>query len=169
MSAAPRRLRLTAGNESYAVDVPPSGALRVAGCGEPVAVTRLDRSTFEVTAGENRMIAYAAEADGRWWVFADGCAFAFQAAPAGIENRPESGRAGRQPVLAAPMPATVVALHAAPGMSVRRDDALVVLEAMKMELSIRAPCDGVVASVSCRQGDLVEPGVPLVALRPESE
>ena len=68
--------------------------------------------------------------------------------------------------LAAPMPATVVATPAERGQTVRAGDVLVVLEAMKMELTIRAPRDGVVDALRCRQGDLVQPGVPLVTLRP---
>jgi biotin carboxyl carrier protein len=40
----------------------------------------------------------------------------------------------------------------------------VILEAMKMELPIRADTDGTVASVSCKPGDLVQPGVPLVEI-----
>ena len=39
-----------------------------------------------------------------------------------------------------------------------------VLEAMKMELPIRAPRDGVVKSVGCRVGDLVQPGATLLEL-----
>ena len=35
---------------------------------------------------------------------------------------------------------------------------------MKMELPVRAPADGVVAAVRCRQGDLVQPGLPLIEL-----
>jgi 3-methylcrotonyl-CoA carboxylase alpha subunit len=35
---------------------------------------------------------------------------------------------------------------------------------MKMELPIRAPRDGVVTAVHCREGDLVQPGVVLVDL-----
>jgi 3-methylcrotonyl-CoA carboxylase alpha subunit len=80
-----------------------------------------------------------------------------------------SGDAARAPgrgheALAAPMPATVVRVVAAPGMRVSMGDALVVLEAMKMELPIRAPRDGVVSAVHCREGDLVQPGVVLVDL-----
>lgn len=167
MSAASRRVRLTAGGNAYAVEVPPAGPLRVDGAGGPVTVTRLDRTTFEVVAGERRITVRAVESEGRYWAFAEGCTFAFEVAHADGGAPAASGQTGGEPALAAPMPATVVALHAEPGMTVRRDDTLVVLEAMKMELSIRSPRDGVVESVSCRQGELVEPGVPLVALRPE--
>ena len=51
-----------------------------------------------------------------------------------------------------------------PQQTVHRGEVLVTLEAMKMELSIRAPRDGVVETVRCAEGDLVQPGLPLVTL-----
>ncbi len=62
------------------------------------------------------------------------------------------------------MPATVVTINVSPGQTVKAGDMLVVLEAMKMELSVTAPRDGEVKSVACRVGELVQPGVPLVEL-----
>jgi geranyl-CoA carboxylase alpha subunit len=50
------------------------------------------------------------------------------------------------------------------GAAVRQGDTLVVLEAMKMELPIRAPRDGVISAVRCREGELVQPGVPVVEM-----
>jgi 3-methylcrotonyl-CoA carboxylase alpha subunit len=41
---------------------------------------------------------------------------------------------------------------------------LIVLEAMKMELPIRTAAEGVVRAVSCREGELVQPGTVLVEL-----
>ena len=66
--------------------------------------------------------------------------------------------------LAAPMPATVVKVLVAPGAPVRGGDTLVVLEAMKMELPIRATGDGTVKAVHCREGELVQPDSVLVEL-----
>ena len=66
--------------------------------------------------------------------------------------------------LCAPMPATVSAILVEPGAAVEAGDTLVRLEAMKMELAIRAPSPGCIATVDCRVGDLVQPGRPLVAL-----
>jgi biotin carboxyl carrier protein len=62
------------------------------------------------------------------------------------------------------MPATVVAISVTPGQKVAAGDLLVMLEAMKMELPIRAPRPGRVKSVACREGELVQPGVPLAEL-----
>lgn len=42
--------------------------------------------------------------------------------------------------------------------------ARVLLEAMKMELPVRAPTDGRVKAVLCQTGELVQPGVTLVEL-----
>ncbi len=66
--------------------------------------------------------------------------------------------------LMAPMPATVIRVHATVGQNVTRGDTLLVLEAMKMELPVRAPADGAVTAVNCAEGDLVQPGVPLIEL-----
>ena len=52
-----------------------------------------------------------------------------------------------------------------PGAQVKAGDALVVLEAMKMEIALRAPHDGVVAAVNCREGELVQPETVLVELK----
>ena len=46
----------------------------------------------------------------------------------------------------------------------RKGQTLVVLEAMKMEQSLTAPTDGIIAEVRCVAGDLVEAGAALVVL-----
>lgn len=63
-----------------------------------------------------------------------------------------------------PMPATVTRVLVARGDAVQAGDILLLLEAMKMEVPLRAPHDGRVDEVRCRVGDLVPPGVPLVVL-----
>lgn len=64
--------------------------------------------------------------------------------------------------LVAAMPGRVLDVLVAEGDRVRRGDTLVLLEAMKMELRIPAPADGVVARVFCKAGEVVEKGQPLV-------
>ena len=54
----------------------------------------------------------------------------------------------------------------AAGRPVRAREALVVLEAMKMEYRLTAPRDGVVESVSCAEGERVDLGRVLVTLAP---
>ena len=66
--------------------------------------------------------------------------------------------------LSAPMNGSVVRILVTPGQTVAAGAALVVLEAMKMEHSLRAPRDGVVKSLFCQDGDMVKEGSVLVAL-----
>ena len=85
-------------------------------------------------------------------------------------DRPDSGSAAAGAdldALCAPMPATVSAILVEPGENVQAGDTLLRLEAMKMELAIRAPSSGRVTTIDCRVGDLVQPGRPLVALGQE--
>jgi len=64
--------------------------------------------------------------------------------------------------LTAPMPATVISIKVSPGEDVQAGQTLIVLEAMKMELPVRAPAPGRVKAVLCRPGELVQPDVNLI-------
>lgn len=62
------------------------------------------------------------------------------------------------------MSAKVIRVAVAAGAAVMQGDVLVVLEAMKMEMPVRAPRDGIVRAVHCAAGDVVQPGRPVVEL-----
>ncbi len=94
------------------------------------------------------------------WVFVDGHVARLDAVPTDAGRKRARGR--RDAGVMSPMPATVVAIKAAVGQAVSQGDTLIVLEAMKMELPIKAPRDGVVKAVHCAAGDLVTPGVNLL-------
>lgn len=97
----------------------------------------------------------------RAWVHVGGQVFVID--PARAEHRRGSAAADHD-ALSPPMPATVARIHVKAGDGVTNGDILVLLEAMKMELPVRAPRDGVVARVNCREGDMVQPGEPLLDL-----
>ena len=67
----------------------------------------------------------------------------------------------------APMNGTIVSVQVKPGDQVLADAPLLVMEAMKMEHTIRAPHAGEIADVFYNHGDLVEEGVPLLAMTEE--
>jgi biotin carboxyl carrier protein len=132
----------------------------------------VDDQSFTVTTAAPGLYLVASEA-GRWqvavadagdtrWVSVDGHVAVFE-----VESGPARGarkKTARADAMMAPMPATVVKLLAAPGQHVAEGETVLVLEAMKMELPVRAPRAGVVTAVHCAQGDLVQPGIALVDL-----
>jgi biotin carboxyl carrier protein len=125
-----------------------------------VTVTSIAPGVYRVSDGERQWtVAVAGSAD-NWWVWIDGRVLQ-------VRNESVPGRERRrasQHDLSSPMPATVVRVLVQPGAEVKRGDTLVVLEAMKMELPIRAPLDAIIKAVHCREGELVQPGVSLVDL-----
>jgi len=100
--------------------------------------------------------------DGSIWIAAGGRTFRFD------PIRPTAGRKARREQasgdLVAPMPGKVVRVEVAPGTDVSTGMTLLVLEAMKMEHSLRAPHAGRVKSVKVATGDMVATGQILVEL-----
>ncbi len=103
----------------------------------------------------------AAVRDGdRIFVWVDGKNFVFER-----EQRRRTRAASDQSGdLLSPMPGRVRKVLVAAGDPVRRGQPLLVLEAMKMEHSIRSPRDGAVRRLLVREGDLVEAGVELAEI-----
>ena len=123
-------------------------------------VARISEGIYRVSDGMRVwMVAIAGGPDNRW-VWVDGRVRRLDSAARGPATRPRVSAHD----LTAPMPATVVRVIATVGQRVSRGDTLVMLEAMKMELPIRAPRDGVVEAVHCKAGELVQPGINLIDL-----
>ena len=76
------------------------------------------------------------------------------AAPAGVGER-----------VAAPMPGNILSVNVAAGDTVKKGQVLMILEAMKMENEIMAPCDGKVTAVAVTKGAAVESGALLCTIQ----
>ncbi len=81
---------------------------------------------------------------------------AAKAAPAPVAPAPVAAAPAAGAQIKAPMPGNILDVKVTAGQSVKKGDVLVILEAMKMENEIQAPCDGKVTSVNVRKGDTVE-------------
>jgi len=136
------RVRIGSGEElAVSIRSTPDGSL--------VTVTGVARRTWTATDGPTV------------WVFVDGEAWAFTEVPM-ARRTAAAGAADR--VVRSPMPGTVIQLRAVPGAQVCAGQALVVIEAMKMEHLLTAPHDGTL-DLLVRVGDPV--GVDEVVARIE--
>ena len=157
-----RTLTLTTpdGDRQYAVDLIDDGARRAARIGE------IEYSVLEDGPGQMRITsaaavpAWAIAVGDTRWVFVDGRVYELTEA-----RQARRGRSGPQGSLSAPMPATVRRVLVTEGDTVKRGDSLIILEAMKMELPVRAASAGVVQAVRCIEGELVQPGVALIEIK----
>jgi biotin carboxyl carrier protein len=140
---------------------------------DEVRVIAVGDGAYRVEHDGRTDLVYVAEAGGVTWAFWNGHVFTSAgergatssraAASSGSASAPRRGkRADSSAPITAPMPATVVKVLVAPGDAVKKGDTILVLEAMKMEMPIRATADGTVAAVHCREGELVQPDTLLV-------
>lgn len=158
-----KTVRLRDGGGEYRVSLGDDGTATV-GDGADSHYQRLSDERVAVldasapgTQPTTRRVWSAVDGDVRW-VFIDGEAYRFEV----VTDGPRRKRGGHQGSLMAPMPATVIKVQVAPGDPVTRGDTLIILEAMKMELPVRATSDGIVSAVHCAPGQLVQPGIALI-------
>ncbi|KAB2936487.1 MAG: biotin/lipoyl-binding protein [Rhodocyclaceae bacterium] len=107
-------------------------------------------------AGLHLAVRHAFDAEGRLHLEVDGV----QAVITDLTMQPAQSResASSSGRLTPPMNGRVVAVLAEAGARVKRGQGLIVLESMKMEHTLAAPCDGVLAELTCAVGEQVAPG-----------
>ena len=110
-----------------------------------------DRVWF-VEQGGHRRVARVAVAGPRAWVLSEGTQLAFVEVPRFAEGAVEAVTGG----LVAPMPGRIVKILVEIGQEVAAGAALVVLEAMKMEHTVRATTAGRVQAIHASVGQQVD-------------
>ena len=149
--------------------LPPAIAFNIESRGPGEGVLR--PSTSSGWAGRTRPFAWA-------WVgpelhlWLDGDLLVFQRAESTTGSGRRRGNAAAAEAsgdVFAPMPGAVLEVLVSEGDRVERNQTVVVMESMKMELLITAPRDGVVRRVSVEPGQQVERGMRLLELAPESD
>ena len=112
-------------------------------------------NVYDVTVEENGSGAPAAAAPR---------AAAPKAAPAAPKAAPKAAAGAGSIEVKAGAAGKVFKIEANVGQSVKKGDAVVIIEAMKMEIPVVAPEDGTVASIDVAVGDAIESGAVLATL-----
>lgn len=119
----------------------------------------IDGNILHANLDGYQLRATVAEHDGSYSLYTQDSALTFSLVQPDLGDDEAGEGAGG---LTAPMNGTMVTLLADVGAEVKKDDALLVMEAMKMEHTIRAPADGLVKAFYYQPGDLVDGGAELV-------
>jgi biotin carboxyl carrier protein len=156
-----RRVEVRADGTALVTDAAPEGEVGP-GATTSFGLTYLGHGRLRVSHDGTTALAHVVEDGDSRWVFIDGMVVRVEIEQPGARRR-RPAPAGHES-LAAPMPATVIRILVAPGQAVVGGEPLIILEAMKMEMPLRAPHDAVVEALRCSEGELVQPGVPLIDL-----
>jgi biotin carboxyl carrier protein len=82
---------------------------------------------------------------------------------AGLPSAP-GARVSMAIEIAAEIAGNLWKLEKAAGDSVRAEDVIMIIESMKMEIPVEAPCDGTIARICVAEGDSIEEGTVLAII-----
>lgn len=129
------------------------------------AVRRVSASELSFRIGGRTVRVHLVRDGGRTLVAVEGRDFTVTAGRPGESDEP-----GAEAVLRvkAPMPGKVTKIAVAEGDDVRKNQTLVIVEAMKMENEIKTACDGTVTKIHVTVGETVDAERPLVEVEKRS-
>jgi len=84
-----------------------------------------------------------------------------------LASQGDLGGGSGQGLIAAPMPGKVVDVKVSLNAKVKKGEAVVIVEAMKMQNELTSPLEGVVKEVSVKAGDTVESGQKMILISKE--
>jgi acetyl-CoA carboxylase biotin carboxylase subunit len=158
--------KMQAGSEVLDISWRPAGDQTfIVSCGDwqaNVQLVSFERGSISLSLDGIQSIFRVAESGDRFFVQSH----SISQVVTRLNRFPQTHAATEHESAYAPMPGQVLKVLVEIGQRVSAGDALVILEAMKMEQTLRATTDGVVEAVLVRQGDVVAPGDRLVEVGP---
>jgi biotin carboxyl carrier protein len=136
---------------------------RIDGVEHHYEILSADSGFLRLRDGDGAVLqAFVAVREKKTWVQIDGRVHVLEQRTR--RRRADGGGKGALGPIDAPMFGTIRKILVEPGAAVEEGQGLVVIEAMKMELTLRAPLAARVGEVCCREGTQVDQGARLVVL-----
>jgi biotin carboxyl carrier protein len=164
-----RTYRIQAGGREVVAHTGVNGTVRVGGSVGDVTVSTLGEHTFKISRNGEAVVAYAARVGTRWQVMLRGRLIEVEVQTerdlliASLSTSGSRSRSGEE--VRAPMPSRIVRIDVNIGQEVLAGQPLLVLEAMKMENTLKAAQGGTVADIPVKAGKAVEKGELLIVLK----
>ena len=143
--------------QSFSVDLTPIGKSYRIDTGETsveAEILSAKDGRLELLIDGRHVTAHVSSDNTRYWVTVNGHTLVFNKSAGGRKRGGGQHHAAGE--LTAPMPGQVRAVNVSEGDAVTKGQTLLVLEAMKMEIRVQAPRDGVVKKLFVQQGQTVE-------------
>lgn len=153
------------GEDDYLMTFADGSSKRVTGFEDGDGENEADEGLLQMTVGDMTYKARVLEDEDQLHVYIDGNCTTFTLPT--VEYGEMAGKGGDGCV--APMAGKVVKVMVVPGQAIVEGEALVIMEAMKMEHVIKAPRAGVVERVPFTEGDFVEGGKNVVTFVKKEE
>jgi len=151
------RFRFEWKGQVYEIKLDQAGAgytATVGGRAYPLDILEVLPGHVSLLLGDRPVTLYYAREGDRRWVSMNGCTYLLEKpSPHGVRRSGEGDTSGR---LRAPMPAQVRSIETLDGDQVERGQTLLLLEAMKMEIRVKAPRAGQVKKVLVERGQTVD-------------
>jgi biotin carboxyl carrier protein len=144
-------------SRSFPIDLMPVGKTYRATLGDrtvEVEIVRSEEGRLDLLIDGRRVTAYVSSDNAKRWLTIRGQTFVLSRSSGARRAGPGSHQAAGE--LIAPMPGQIRAVNVREGEAVTKGQTLLVVEAMKMEIRVHAPFDGVVSSISVEVGQTVE-------------
>jgi len=164
----------TVKDKEYVIEIDPDKGILIDGEPQEIDFRRLPAGGVSSLLMNNRSIsAVVEERIDHWEVLIEGELYTVQVEDERayrLERMRSTGlTVNGEAIVASPMPGIIVSVPVAVGDMVHHGDKVVILESMKMENELRAPCDGIVTHVHVAAGASVEKDQPLVGISQEHE
>jgi biotin carboxyl carrier protein len=134
----------------------------------PVALVTRGEHAYELTVRDVKERVYVASRGDDVYVQLDGETYLLRYRHS-LERFAGQAEEENETVARAPMPGAVVTVAVKQGEAVRRGQGLLVIESMKMEMTIAAPFDGTVQTLHVAVGQTIDQDAPLVTLERAKE
>ncbi len=135
-----------------------------------ISVSAININTFRVISNGSAVNAFVAEDEANYYVRIGGSSITFsKPIDEEMSFEEEGGLSSGCEAVTSPMPGSVVKVEVEAGQEVAEGDALIIVEAMKMETTLFASIDGIVTEVNVKAGEQVSADTILVVVEKPEE
>jgi len=124
---------------------------------------------IEIEVNGKTVKGYAVMRGGVLWTHANGETWTTETGSKRRGGKAGGGLSQNPGEIAAPMPGKIIKISAPEGTVVKSGDVIIVMEAMKMEYTLKAQASGYVSEIRAQAGDQVTLGAVLAKIAVESE